>query len=165
MHTDQQCVFVLFAIIHFNRCQKIKGTNLTQCEVTISMHIFSIWPVSVITKGPRQTLTRAESEICDQPALNYEVHLESSGNSEIFQSQKQDPVHFSYQCKGLYLFFQMTILSTYFITSVQRYRPLLRCTVCIVKFSTFTTIFNNFDIPKIPFIQIDHRKQICLSSP
>ena len=45
--------------------------------------------------------------------IKYQGHLESSGNSEISQGQKQDPVNFSYQCKGLYLFFQMTILSTY----------------------------------------------------
>ena len=54
----------------------------------------------------------------------YEGHLESSGNSEISQSQKQDAVHFSDQCKGLYLFFWMTIISTHFITSVQSYHPL-----------------------------------------
>ena len=97
--------------------------------------------------------------------VTYEGHLESSGNSEISQSQKQDPVHFSYQCKGLYLFFQMMILSTYFITFVQSDHPLLRYTVCIVKFSTFTTIFTNFDIKKISLIQTDHRKQICFASP
>ena len=28
----------------------------------------------------------------------YEGHLESSGNSGISQSQRQDPVHLSYQC-------------------------------------------------------------------
>ena len=57
-------------------------------------------------------------------AQTYEGHLESSGNSEIFQSRKQDPVYFSYQCKRLYLFFPLMILLTYFIPSVQSYRPL-----------------------------------------
>ena len=54
----------------------------------------------------------------------YEGHLESSGNSGKSQSQKQDTVHLSYQCKDLYLFLQMTTFSTYFIVSVQSYRPL-----------------------------------------
>ena len=50
----------------------------------------------------------------------------------------------------------MTILSIYFITFVQSDRPLLRYTVFIVKFSTFTTVFffsflNNFDIKKYLF--------------
>ena len=70
----------------------------------------------------------------------YEGHLESGGNSET-QSQKQDHVRFSYHCKGLYLFFQWR----YFQLISTR---LLRYTVCIVKFSTFTTIFNNFGIQK-----------------
>ena len=48
-------------------------------------------------------------------------HLKHSGSGAISQSQKQDPVHISYQCKGQYLFFQVTILLTYFITSVQSY--------------------------------------------
>ena len=90
--------------------------------------------------------------ICSENVnIFYEGHLESRGNSEISQSQKQDPVYFSYQCKGRYSFFHMTILSTYFITFVHSDRPLLKYTVCIVKFSIFTTILNNFDIKKYLF--------------
>ena len=86
------------------------------------------------------------------PSEKYEGHLESSGDREISQSQKHDPVQYLYHCKGLYLFFQTTILSTYFMALVQSYRPLLRSTVCMVKFSTFTTIFNNFWFSKIPYL-------------
>ena len=42
--------------------------------------------------------------LCNNVFPIYEGHLESSGNSGISQSQKQDPVHLSYQCKGIYLF-------------------------------------------------------------
>ena len=54
----------------------------------------------------------------------YEGHLESRGNSEISPSRKQDLVYFSYQYEGLYLFLQLTILSTYIILPVQSYCPL-----------------------------------------
>ena len=40
---------------------------------TISLCIFARWPVSVITKGPRQNLIFVESEIFDQPVLNYRL--------------------------------------------------------------------------------------------
>ena len=93
----------------------------------------------------------------------YEGHLESSGNSEISRSQKQNPIHFSYQCKGLYLFFQTTILSTYFITFVQSDHPLLRYTVCIVKFTTFIIFLIILILKNTSFVQIDRRKQICFA--
>ena len=72
--------------------------------------------------------TSFENDEAGQSALShfvtYKGHLESSGNSEISQSQKQQPVCFSYQCKGLYLFYQLMIFSTMFIVSVKSYCPL-----------------------------------------
>ena len=57
----------------------------------------------------------------------------------------------------------MTIHSTYFITSVQSYGPLLGYTICIVKFFIFTTIFYNTDIQKIPLLSKQETYMSCVT--